>query len=166
MNKAAIRTIFQQAAHKISKQVAMSTDRRISAAVITVLTHEAVKEPLPHAVEPLKFKIALLACPLEDSRDRQGIVRRKGRTDVSCREHIFSASKIGHISRSLAREQRKVAQAAFLRMFDFAIPISALDQADLHHARCVAAQCIGPSEDGTGTFGISLHGHAKPIPTG
>ena len=126
MHKATVRAIFQQAADKISEQVAMPANRRISTAIIAFRAHEAVKQPLPHAVEPLKFKIAMPLCPLEDGRNGQGIVRRKGRTDVTRREHIFGASKIGHIGCSLAREQRKVTQAAFLRMFDFAIPISAL----------------------------------------
>ena len=129
MDKAAVRAIFQQAADKVGEQVAMSANRRIGAAIIAVLPHEAVKQPLPHAVKPLEFKIALRACPLEDRRDGQGIVRRKRRTDIARSEHILGAGKIGYISRGFPREQWKVAQAAFLRMFDFAVPIRALHKA-------------------------------------
>ena len=166
MHETAVRAIFQQAADKISQQVAVSADRRICAAVIAVLTHKAVKQPLPHAVEPLKFKIALCARPLEDSSDRQRIVRRKCRTDIARGEHVLRAGKIGHIGRGLPREQGKVGQAAFLRMFNFAVPIRALHKAYLQDARRVPAQRVGPGEDGTGAFGISLHRHAKSVPAG
>ena len=166
VDETAVRAIFQQAADQIGQQVAMSADRRICAAVIAVRTHKAVKQPLPHAVQPLEFKIALFARPLEDRRDRQGIMRRKRRTDIARGEHVLGAGKIGHIGRGLPREQREVAQAAFLRLFDFAVPIRALHKAHLQDARRVPAQRVGPGEDGTGTFRIGLHRHAKSVPAG
>ena len=165
MDKAAVRTIFQQTAYEIGQQITVATDGRIRTAMIAILAHQTFEQALTHAVQALKFKIALFARPLKNRRDCQRIVRCKCRTDIARGEHIFGTGEIGYICCRLSRKQRKVRQPSLLRMFDFAIPIGALHQTNLHDARRIAAQCVSPSKNGAGTLGISLNSHTKSFPT-
>ena len=65
VDKAAVRAIFQQAADEVGEQVAMATDRGIGPAMIAFLLHQPFEQPLAHAVQPLEFKIAPVAGPLD-----------------------------------------------------------------------------------------------------
>ncbi len=94
MHKAAVRPIFQQTPHQIGQQVAMPTDRRISAAMISLFTDEPFEQAFAHTVQPLKFEIAVLACPFEQRGDGQGVMAGKSGPDIGRREHIFRTSQI------------------------------------------------------------------------
>ena len=82
----------------------MPADRGINPAMIAFILHEFLKKALPHSVQSLEFEIAGLARPIEDGGNGQRIVRRKGRANVRCAQHIFGTSQIGDIGRRLAGE--------------------------------------------------------------
>ena len=84
----------------------MPAYRRIDPAMIAFILKEFLKKPLPHSVQPLEFEIAGLASPFEDGGNGQRIVRRKGRANVRCAQHILGTSQIGDIGRRLAGEER------------------------------------------------------------
>ena len=82
VDEAAIGTVFQQTPHQICEQILMAANRRVDAAMIALIVHEVFVKAVPHAVEALELKIPRLACPFEDGRDRQGVVRGKGQIKV------------------------------------------------------------------------------------
>ena len=131
MDKAAVRAIFQQAADEIGKQVAVAADGRVGPAMIALLLHQPFEKPLAHAVQPLELKITPVARPMHDGRDGQRVVARQRGADVRGVEHVAGAGKVGHVGRRLAREEREIAEPAFLRMLDLAVPIGALHQPHL-----------------------------------
>jgi hypothetical protein len=88
----------------------------------------------------------------------------EGRIDVLRREHIFGAGQPRHVRRSFAGKQRIVCQSPFLRALDLAIPVSPFHQPRRDPPTSLRAQCVGPSNDGSGAFRISLHRHTVPIP--
>ena len=130
----------------------MPANRRIDAAMIAFVLHQPLKQPLPHAVQPLELEIARLPCPFEDGRYGQRIMRGKGGTDIGSAQHVLRAGEIGNIGRRLTGEQRIIGKPTFLRPFDLAVPIGTLDQTNLHDASGIAAQSIRPCEHRAGTL--------------
>ena len=59
-------------------------------------------------------------------------MRGKGWIDMFRLKHIAGASKVRHVGRCFAREERIIAQACLLAPFDFAIPIRPFDKANAH----------------------------------
>ena len=164
VDKAGIRAILEQTADQISEQIAVPADRGIGSAMIAFVTHQPLKQALAHAVQPLKLKIAAVSGPLQQCRHGQRVVRGKGGADIVRRKHVTRAGEIRHIGRRLAGEQREIRKPAFLRMFDFAIPIRSLHQPHLHDALRRLAERIGPGNRRSCTFRISLNRHAEAIP--
>ncbi len=84
---------------------------------------------------------------------------------LTAREHRTRAGDIGNIGSRLARENRIIRNAAFLRAFDFRIPIRALHQTHGDTALVRAAEFGEPRERGKRALLIGLHRQAKAIPT-
>src|SRR3546814_1194390 len=59
MHETAVGAIFQQATDEISQQIAMAANGRISTATITILLHQTLVQSLAHAMQPLKFEVAV-----------------------------------------------------------------------------------------------------------
>ncbi len=60
----------------------MAADRRVDAAVIALLAHQPLVQPLAHAVQPLELEVAAGARPFEDRRDGQRIVAGERREQM------------------------------------------------------------------------------------
>ncbi len=160
VHEARIRPILQQPPNKIRQQVPVPANRRIDPAMIAVLLHQPLVQPVAHPVQPLELEVARVARPFHDRRDRQRIVTRKRRPDILRGQHVLRHRQIRHVGRRLAREQRIVRQPLDLRALDLAVPIRALHQPHVHHA----VQPVRPFDHRPRALAIGLHRHAEPVP--
>ncbi len=153
MHEAGVRTILQQTADQIGQQIAMPADRRVNAALMAMLAHQPLVQAIAHAVKPLELEVVGIARPFQNGRDGQRIVAGKGGADILGRQHVLGDRQIGHVGRRLAGEQRIVVEAFDLSALDLAIPVCALDQADVHDP----VEAVGPGDDRAGALAIGLH---------
>ena len=58
MHETRIRPILQQPSNQIRQQIAMPTNRRVNPAMIAVLLHQPLVQPVAHPVQPLELEIA------------------------------------------------------------------------------------------------------------
>ena len=170
MDKARIRAVLKQAANQISQQIAVPAHRRIDAAAIAALAHQVLVQPVAHAVQPLEFEgvvaLAQRARPVDDRRDGARVVAGECGLDMRADQQFARTSQVRHVGVDLAREQRIIGQALFLRRLDLAVPVGALDQPHAHRAPRRRPQSIGPAAHCGGALRISLHRHAQAIPLG
>ena len=160
VHETGISPILQQPPNQIRQQIAMPPDRRIHPAMIPVLLHQPLVQPVAHPVQPLELELAAVTRPLHDRRDRQRIVARERRTDILRGQHVLRHGQVRHVGRRLAREQRIVRQPLDLRALDLAVPIRALHQPHVHHA----VQPVRPFDHRPRALAIGLHSHAEPVP--
>ena len=120
-----------------------------------------------HAVQSLQLK----GRPgptrhLHDGRDGAGVVAGELRVDhLVVADQPRRAGQVGHVGVALVREHRVARQAAFLRAFDFAIPVRALDQAH-DELQAVAARHGGHfvhQLQRAGLIGLQRQAEAAPL---
>ena len=85
---------------------------------------------------------------------------------VAALQHAPRDGEPAHIGRGLSGEHRIVRVALNLRQLDLAIPVGTLHQPRRDTVPRVPAQCSNPIDQRQRAPLISLHGKAKPIPTG
>ena len=91
---------------------------------------------IAHAVQALKFVPLDTAGALDDAGDGERIMGGELRINVIAqREQTVGAGEITEIGHRLAGEHRIIGQAAFLRTFDFRVPVSAFHEP--HHETAV-----------------------------
>src|SRR5258708_1552242 len=119
-------------------------------------------------MEALKLIIADLkigASEMIDRRQCMGIVGRElGEDEISPGKQSLGAGKITDIRIRLARVDRIAAEPVHLRAFYFAVPISALDEAD--HKAALRAFCQGKKiiDHKRCALLVGLDDKAKPLP--
>ena len=165
MHKGGVGAIFQQAAHQIGQQVAMRADRGVDPATALGFSQHDIVQAFTHAVQALELK-AGIARQFEDRRHGLGVVGRKLRIDaVGIADQLLGIGNIADIGCGLGGKQRKARQAFDLRALDLAVPIGALHQT--HHD--LAIQPLGggiePVDHLPRPLAVSLHHHAKAVPS-
>ena len=114
----------------------MCANRRIYAARGVVPSQYFIKKLPAHAMQALKFKLALVGCTcaLQYRRNGVRVVRRKlAEKCLRSRQHLCRTGKVGHIGIRLPREHRITAQPLHLRTLDLGIPVGTLHE-PRHHA--------------------------------
>jgi len=165
MDEAGISAILQQPPDEIGQQIAVAADGRVDPAMIAIVAHQPLVQPVAHAVQPLKFEVARIARPCDDRRDGQRVVAGESGADMGCGQHVARAGEIGHVGRRLAREQRIVSQPLDLGSLDLAVPIGALDEADIPALADFARECVRPGDHRACPLRIALNGHAEAVPS-
>src|SRR3546814_20501013 len=89
----------------------MAANGRISTATITLLLHQTLVQSLAHAMQPLKFEVAVLSCPGHYGCHSYCVVAHKRRKNIGILQQIAGAGEIGHIRRRLACEERIIARS-------------------------------------------------------
>ena len=172
VDEAAVRAIFQQAAHQIRQQRLMRAHRRIDAArpVQLLRAHHLLVQRLAHAVQALELIIAdreIRPGEMIDAAQRLGVMRGELREDaVARRQQLAGAGDIGDVGMQLARIDGEIGQALDLRALDLGIPIGAFHQP--HHDAPIAAprQIDDPVDDEGAALAIALHHEAQAVPAG
>ena len=165
VDEAAVRAVFQQAAHQIGQKIAMRAHGGIYPAAGLVFGMNDVVQPLSHPVEPLEFKGRHVGGHVQNGRDRMRVMGRELRIDtVGHPQQLARIGDIADIGGLLAREHRERGQAHHLGALDLGIPIGALDQT--HHDLAVQlfGQRVKPVNHRAGAPPVGLHHHAKPVP--
>ena len=144
----------------------MAADRRIDAAGgIGKFGEQRLVKRSAHAVEPLEFVTVDAAGVLDNTRDRQRVVRGKLRKQpVAGRQQSLDAGRVTKIGHRLAGEDRIIGEAALLGAFDLGVPIGPLDQAHRQLAVCRRRDLLHPVDYRRRAFLIGLHRDPKPVP--
>ena len=122
--------VFEQAAHQIWQQFFMPPDRCVGADFDSVLIGQTLMQAVAHAVQALKFQVSSISGHLQNSGGRVGVVRGKLGVDmIAMSQQLARTGNVADVRVFLAGEDRITVQPQLLRPFDFAIPISAFDQA-------------------------------------
>ena len=165
IDKRTVGAVFQQAAHQIGQQILMHANGRIDAAAVAMPFHDKIMQPLPHAMQALKFEILHPVGHLQDGGDGMGVMGRELRVDVIRHiEQLFRAGEIAHIRRRLAGEDGISLIPHDLRQLDLRIPIGALDQPHHDLAVMLAGQRIKPVQHIRRARAIGLHHDAEAVP--
>ena len=158
--------VFEQAPDEIGKQVCVRADRRIDphSGEIGPLSTCLVVQQGAHAMQALEFEAPGVGFQREDRADRVRVVRGELRVHQWGRaEQSLCTGEVGHIGGSLAGIHRILLEAAFLRAFDFAVPVGALDEADRERSieyACALEQVV---DHGGRAPAIRLHGKAQAL---
>jgi len=163
-----IGTVFEQPTHQIGQQGFVRTDRCVDAARPPG-NHHVVVERLAHAVQALELVVIDATRPGHFGHRRQGVgvVRGElGKDRLRCGQQSVGTGQVGEIGMRLARENRVVGQAIHLGALDFAIPVSALDQANHEATAGAASEGDQLIDHERATLLIGLHDKAQAIPAG
>ena len=165
--KRRVGAVFQQATHQVGEQSFVGADRGIDAhaAAEVLRADHLVVEGFAHAVQALVFEVFVFA-HLVDGAEGVGVVRGKLREDRILRGEQFArAGEIGNVGVHFARVNRVAVQAVHLRPFDFAVPVSAFDEANhqfLFVASCEVDEVV---DDEGATFLVGLDDETDAVVT-
>ena len=120
MHKRRIGTVFKQAAHQISQQIAVRANRRVNAATDQRVFQHFTEDAFAHAVQALQFKRHRVASRhLQNRSNRAGVVAGKLRVNgVGRFQQSSGAGQVAHVGVVLVGKNRVVRQPHFLRALD------------------------------------------------
>ena len=100
-----------------------------------------------------------------DGRDRQSVMRCELRINgPGCAKQLARARQVGDIGVGFAGIDRVVGQAFDLRPLDFAVPVSALDQANDQATAAALREINEKINDRWTTLLVSLDHKTDPVP--
>ena len=159
--------VFQQPPHQIGEQILVAADRRVDPARQAHRADDLLVKRLAHAVQALEFPVLAFAGKLQHRRQRLRVVggelRIERRAGV---EEAPGAGQVRHVRRDLAGVDGIGREAAFLRAFDLAVPIGALDEAQHQPASGLRRQIGEPVDHRRRALLIGLHREAESVPAG
>ena len=141
----------------------MAAHRRVDAhRRLRPVPHERIVKLLAHALEPLEFIPLDAARPLDDRRQRQGVVRGELRKHPAAQaQQLLRAGHVVDIRHRLAREHGEVVEAALLRALDLGVPIRALHET--HVNALVGGALADPVDHVARALLVGLHGEAQRL---
>ena len=137
IDKGTIGTVLQKAAHQISQQCFVGSDRCVDAtrSIQVLCTHHLKIQGLPHAMQALKLILTGLISTAHffghahNAGECLRVVRCKLWVHhINSRQQFACAGQVGHVGMVLAREHGVIGLTFHLRPLNFAVPIGTLDQ--------------------------------------
>ena len=123
--------VLEQPSYEIGEQIGMRADRCIGAHGRKILDAASrfVVEQAAHAVQALELERYALAAQCEYRADAVGVVGGELRVhDRTRSDQALGATEPRGVGGGLARVDRVLLEAAFLRALDLAVPVRALDE--------------------------------------
>ncbi len=148
----------------------MVADRRVDAAGTGGLASrsatfdDAFVDRLAHAVQALEFERRVAGGDHGRSHGMRIVGGELAHELLRVGQHQAHAGEKRHIGVPLACEDRIVGEAAFLRPFDLAVPVRALDEADGDALAAFLGNAPEPAQDRHGAAAVGLDGDAQTIP--
>ena len=131
VHKARVRTVFQQASHKIGQQIGMCAHGGVDATMGAMLVHHDVMKGFAHAVQTLEFELLFILGHMQYGGDRMRVMCGELRIDpVGHVQQFARVGDIGHIGRGFLGEDGETFDTFDLCAFDLGVPVGAFHQAD------------------------------------
>ena len=96
IDETGVRTVFQQATHQISQQIAVCTNWRIDTAAGVVVLHNHRVHRFAHAMQALEFIRLRIGCHVQNCGDCVGVVC--GELGIDAVRHAQQFSRVGDIA--------------------------------------------------------------------
>jgi hypothetical protein len=162
-------TVLQEAPHQIGHQVLVRPHRRVDAAgdARGAVGHHIVVDRLAHAVQALELIGARGGRGGDDGGNGERVVRGELRHErIAVGHDETHAREPRQVRVHLARQHRIVAEPPFLRPFDLAVPVGALDEPHRDRLASLVRQLPQPAQHRDRALAVGLHGKPQALPAG